>query len=222
MNNLNKIILIIVVAVAFGTLIRIQGNMWIVWQRTIIAALAFGVLISWLISYLIPIRSILIVVLGLVAFVAGIILAIRANYSYTYWQMALQAITAAIFALAGLECFHYGFSPRDNKYRFFSRGLRGLFFDLAKLFLAVSLMLATVNYQRSSDPLCGGDLSAGFPLAFLCDNAGESPISDWWKISWTDILHPLGVYVDILFYVALLWITSFIVLRIFRQNSIRI
>jgi len=83
-------------------------------------------------------------------------------------------------------------------------------------------MLATVNYQRSSDPLCGGDLSAGFPLAFLCDNAGESPISDWWKISWTDILHPLGVYVDILFYVALLWITSFIVLRIFRQNSIRI
>lgn len=105
MNNLNKIILIIVVAVAFGTLIRIQGNMWIVWQRTIIAALAFGVLISWLISYLIPIRSILIVVLGLVAFVAGIILAIRANYSYTYWQVWNASTTVLVHEITNTVFF---------------------------------------------------------------------------------------------------------------------
>lgn len=219
MNNLNKIILIVVLAVAFGALMGIGGNMWLFWSIAMIVAAAIGVLISWPISYLIPIRSVLVAVSGFVAFAAGIIFAIAARYSYTYLQMALLGITAAIFALAGLECFHYGFSPRDKTYRFFSRGLRGLFFDSVNLLLAVSLMLVTINYQRPSDPLCGGDLSGGFPLAFLCDNAGESPISDWWKISWTDILHPLDAYVDILFYAALLWIISFVVLRIFRQNS---
>lgn len=158
--------------------------------------------------------NIIVVVLGLVAFASGIISAIQANYSYTHWQRPLGGITAATFALIGFECFHYGLSPPDKRYRPFSRGLRGLFFDLVNLLLAVGLTLATVNYQHTSDPLCGGDLSAGLPLAFLCDNAGESPISDWGKISWTDILNPLGAFVDILFYAALLWIISFMALRI--------
>jgi hypothetical protein len=42
MNNLNRIILIIVAAVVFGALMGIRGAMPFGWQRAIIAAVAFG------------------------------------------------------------------------------------------------------------------------------------------------------------------------------------
>jgi hypothetical protein len=101
----------------------------------------------------------------------------------------------------------------------FSCGYRGLIFDLVNILLAVCLTIGTVNYQRLSNPLCRGQLSAGFPVVFICDAQGESPLSSVGKINWTDIdsLNPLGGFVDALFYTALLWITLFMVLRILKQ-----
>jgi hypothetical protein len=165
--------------------------------------------------------NILVVVGGLAAFAASTLLAIYAKYSYAYWQLMLMGITAML-ALLGLEFFHSGLGSQGKKYRFFSRGLRGLFFDLLHLSLAVLLTLASINYQHSSDPLCRGGLSGGFPLAFLCDNAGESPISDWGKISFrSDIPNLFGAFVDILFYMALLWIISFSTMRIIQMMNKR-
>jgi hypothetical protein len=161
------------------------------------------------------------IALGLVAFAMGIISTIWSIYNYALLERTLGSITAAIFALTGFECFHHGLSPQDKEYRFFSRGLRGLFIDVVNLVLAVFLMLATVNYQRPSDPLCGGRLSAGFPLAFLCDKTGESPINDWGKISWIDIPNPLGLFMNILLYAALLWIISSIAKKIIHQTNKR-
>jgi hypothetical protein len=169
----------------------------------------------------VKLHNILGVVGGLAAFAASALLAICAKYSDAYWQLMLIGITA-ILALLGLEFFHYGLGSQGKKYRFFSRGLRGLFFDLLHLSLAVLLTLATINHQRSSDPMCGGGLSGGFPLAFLCDNAGESPISDWGKISFhSDIPNLFGAFVDILFYMALLWIISFTTIRIIQMMNQR-
>ena len=160
----------------------------------------------------------LFVVMGLLAFAPGILGIIWAKLGYTFWPLMLMGITGTIFALLGLEFFHYGLSSQEKNYRFFSRGLRGLFFDLLHLSLAILLMLATAVYQRPSAPFCGGDLSAGFPLAFLCDNAGESPIDDWGKITLSiDRPNLLGTYVDTLFYLVLLWIVSFTELRTIQQ-----
>ena len=119
-----------------------------------------------------------------------------------------------VFALLGPEFFHYRLRPKEQNYGFFSRGLRGLFFDV------LHLPLATVIYQCPADPLCGGILSAGFPVAFLCDNAAESPIQAWGIISWgVDNPNLLGAFVDILFYCALLWIISFMALRIVQDEK---
>ncbi|HVP20761.1 MAG TPA: hypothetical protein VMS73_02755 [Anaerolineaceae bacterium] len=87
------------------------------------------------------------------------------------------------------------------------------------ILLAASLTIGTVNYQRLSDPLCRGQLGAGFPAAFICDAQGESPLGSVGKIDWADIdsLNPIGSFVDVLFYTALLWITSIMVPRIFKQ-----
>jgi hypothetical protein len=150
-------------------------------------------------------RNILMTVPGLVALAAGIMYAIQAVYGQTLIVQLLRGGTAVTFALLAFECFHYGLSRPEGDYRFFSRGLRGLCLDAANLFLAAGLMLASITFQRSSDPLCGGNPGAGFPLAFLCDKTGESPIGDWGIMSWSDIPQPLGVFVNILFYVGLLW-----------------
>lgn len=56
MNNLYKIILIIVLAVVFGALMGYRASLPFVWQRAIIAAVAGGVL-GWLLSYLIARRK---------------------------------------------------------------------------------------------------------------------------------------------------------------------
>ncbi len=168
-------------------------------------------------------RNIIVLVSGLGVFAAGTVAGILAVANrHSPFHMALWGITAAILLLTGFEFFHYAFSSRDKGYRFLSRGLRGLFFYLAHILLAIGMTLGTMNYQRASDPLCGRDLGAGFPVAFLCDALGESPISDWGKISWTDIPNPLGAFVDILFFAALLWIISFIAIRIIHQIYKRI
>ena len=87
---------------------------------------------------------------------------------------------------------------------------------MANLLLAICLTVATVNYQRPSALFCGERLSAGFPVAFICDASGESPVSSWGKIDWADVdsINPPGSFVDILFYVVLSWTTWLIVGRI--------
>ena len=159
-------------------------------------------------------HKILVIVMGLAIFAMGVFLAMWAKFTGS-WLLMLMGITGVMLALLGLEFFHYGLSPQEQNYSFFSRGFRGLFFDLLLLSLAFLLMLATVSYQRPYDPLCGGGLSGGFPLGFLCDNAGESPIHDWGKISWSiDMPNLVGAFVDILFYVVMLWSIAFLALRL--------
>lgn len=158
-------------------------------------------------------RNNLVVMVGLMAFAIDILGIVWAKFSHTYWQLFLMGIPGVVFALLSIEFFHSGLSPQVKKYRFFSRGFRGLFFDFLHLSMAIFLTLATASYQRPSDPLCGGGLSGGFPLAFLCDNAGESPIRDWGIITWgIDMPNLLGTYIDVLFYLAVLWAISFMAL----------
>lgn len=102
-----------------------------------------------------------------------------------------------------------------NEYRFFSHGYRGCIFSVVTMALAVCLTVGTVNYQHPSGLFCEGRLSAGFPVAFICDASGESPLSSVGKIEWADIdsINLLGSLVDILFYRVLLWIAWLVVRR---------
>ena len=95
---------------------------------------------------------------------------------------------------------------KDN--RVFPHGLRRVVLALVVLTLAIGLTVGTVIYQRPSGLLCEGRLSAGFPVAFVCDASGESPLSSVGKIDWADVdgLNLIGSVVDIMFYVGLLWL----------------
>jgi TRAP-type C4-dicarboxylate transport system permease large subunit len=74
------------------------------------------------------------------------------------------------------------------------------------ILLALALTIASVYYQRRNDPLCRR-LGAGFPLAFVCDASGESPLSSVGTIDWADrtSINIIGSLVDLLFYSLLLW-----------------
>jgi len=91
------------------------------------------------------------------------------------------------------------------------------------MLLAVCLTAGTVDYQRPSGLLCDGRLSAGFPLAFVCDASGESPLSSVGKIDWADAdsINLPGSLADIVFYNGLLWATLFIVRRVFYVGGRR-
>ena len=96
--------------------------------------------------------------------------------------------------------------------------LRGCIFGLLSVVLAIGMTVASVNYQRPADPVCYGNLGAGFPVSFLCDATGGSPTSNWAKIDAPDwvALNPLTGLVDILFYTVLFWIAWRSVLRFSR------
>jgi hypothetical protein len=165
-------------------------------------------------------RNAVALVIGLVVFAAGVIagvlaLGLRQYPAYRF----LLAITAPILMLTGFELLHFAFSLREKEYQLLSRGLRGLLLDLLQISLAVGLTLATINYQHPSKLFCGGDLGAGFPAAFLCDALGESPISNWGKISWTDIPNVLGGYLDILFFAAILSAISLVARRTIQWRT---
>ncbi|MBE3038941.1 MAG: hypothetical protein IMZ62_09050, partial [Chloroflexi bacterium] len=51
----------------------------------------------------------------------------------------------------------------------FPPGYQGCIFGVVIMRLAVCLTAGTADYQRPSDLLCDGRLSAGFPLAFVRD-----------------------------------------------------
>ena len=128
---------------------------------------------------------------------------------------ALFGIAAAILAPIGFELCRFAFSSGDKEYLFFSHGYRGYIFDMMSMLLAICITVATVNYQHSSGLLCDGRLSAGFPVAFICDASGESPLSSVGKIDWADLdsINLLGSFIDILFYMTLLWIARLAVHR---------
>ena len=132
--------------------------------------------------------------------------------------VAVFGVIAIILISSGFELFRYAFSSADNKYRFFSRGLRGWLFDLAYMSLAAGLMVRSVTYQRVSDPLCGGRLGAGLPAAFVCDASGESPLSSVGKIDWadTDNISLLGSFLDVVAYIGLMWAVWSLARRIFK------
>jgi hypothetical protein len=109
-------------------------------------------------------------------------------------------------------------TPRFKKQSIFPPGYQGCISGAVIMLLAVCLTAGTVNYQRPSGLLCDGRLSAGFPLAFVCDALGESPLSSVGKIDWADAdsINLPGSLADIVFYTVLLWATLFIVRRVFH------
>jgi hypothetical protein len=106
-----------------------------------------------------------------------------------------------------------------KKPRFFPSGRRrGFIFWTASILLALALTVGTVTVQHTGSPLCQGLLGAGFPLPFVCDASGESPLSSVGKIDWADLdnINLIGSLLDILFYTFALWVIGFIVGRIFQ------
>jgi hypothetical protein len=145
---------------------------------------------------------------GLVILAIVTVLGILAANRTSLLTIAGLGIAAAILTPSGLELCRFAFRSGIQEYRLFSRGLGGYIFDLLSMLLAIFLMVATINFQHTSELLCDGRLSAGFPFAFICDASGESPLSSVGKIDWADLdsLNLVGSYLDILFYLALVWI----------------
>ncbi len=152
---------------------------------------------------------------GLGVFAIVIVLGILTANNSSLLSVALFGLAAAALAPTGCEFCRFAFSSGDKEYRFFSRGYRGYIFDIVSMLLAICLTVATVNYQYSSGLLCDGRLSAGFPAAFICDASGESSLSSVGKIDWADLdsISLVGSFMDILFYMTLLWIARLAVHR---------
>jgi hypothetical protein len=171
------------------------------------------------------IRKTVALVGGLLAFGEVVECGILAANTYPLWRVILFGSAAALFIPVGFECCRYAFTSGEKEYRYFSGGYAMFFFDLAILLVALCLTVGTVGFQRNPDALCGGGLSAGFPIAFVCDNAGESPIDSWGKFDWADIDHLSipGTFADILFYLVLLSMARSMLTGLFdrRYRNIR-
>ena len=130
--------------------------------------------------------------------------------------IALFGLATVALAPTGFEFCRFALSSRDNEHRFFSGGYRTYIFDCVIMLLAICLTVATVHFQHSSRLLCDGRLSAGFPVAFVCDASGESPLSRVGKIDAADLdsMNLLGSFVDVLFYVSLLSVARLAVSRL--------
>lgn len=81
------------------------------------------------------------------------------------------------------------------------------------------MTVGSVVYQRRYYPVCQGGLSAGFPIAFVCDGGG-SPVSSWGKIDLADWINviPLALLLDILLYGALISLAGLIGSGILRRS----
>lgn len=73
--------------------------------------------------------------------------------------------------------------------------------------LALCCAGLSVRYQRL-DALPCQSLGAGFPLPFVCDSSGESPIRSWGKIDAADIVRIVmpALLLNVLFYMLLVLI----------------
>ena len=99
---------------------------------------------------------------------------------------------------------------------------RGSFLLLIILLLGFFLTIVSVSHQRNPEPACqGGGLGAGFPLPFICDDSGGSPISSWGRIDLADIsgLNPRVFLLDILLYNALVSLVLSAGMGFFRKGS---
>ncbi|HLO27649.1 MAG TPA: hypothetical protein VK249_00850 [Anaerolineales bacterium] len=96
----------------------------------------------------------------------------------------------------------------------------GCGFALVSIALGFCLTLGSAFYQRASDPTCHGNLSAGFPLPFVCDEAGGSPIDSWGRIDLFELFGTnLRVFLlDFLLYGALLSLAWIVILGLFRKG----
>lgn len=91
-------------------------------------------------------------------------------------------------------------------------------FAILTLLLAIVLTVRSLNVQRTHDPICRGIAGAGFPLTFVCDTLGESPTGSWGKIDAADEWFPTPFFfIDVLFYLVLLWMPWFTVKGILRR-----
>jgi hypothetical protein len=85
-------------------------------------------------------------------------------------------------------------------------------FALLTVLLGIALAVRSLGVQRTHDPICRGNAGAGFPLTFLCDTLGESPTESWGRIDEADRWSPNPFFLlNVLFYMAFLWIPWFIV-----------
>ncbi len=85
--------------------------------------------------------------------------------------------------------------------------------------LSICLTAATVSYQHADLTLCRGLLGAGFPLPFVCDASGESPLSSVGRIDWADLdsINLPGTLIDVLFY-SLILLGAWRLLRAFSRT----
>jgi hypothetical protein len=120
--------------------------------------------------------------------------------------IALFGLATVAMAPTGFELWRFALSSGEREHHFFSGDYRGYLFDIAIMLLAIGLTAATIHLQHSSSTLCDGRLGAGFPVSFICDASGESPLSSVGKIDAADVdsINFLGSFVDILFYMLLL------------------
>jgi len=97
---------------------------------------------------------------------------------------------------------------------------QGCVFGFLTILLGIGLTVGTVFYQRQYYLVCQGGLSAGFPIAFLCDGSGGSPIGSPGKIDLTDWFNanPLALLLDILLYGALISLAGLIVTGLYRKG----
>jgi hypothetical protein len=151
--------------------------------------------------------------LGILAIV--LVLGILTANNASLLHIAQFGVAVATLTPIGFELCHFAFRPGTKEYRFFSRGFKGYFSDLLSMLVAIFLTAATVNYQHTSRLFCDGRLSAGFPFALICDASGESPLSSVGRIDWADLdsLNLLGSFLDILFYLTLVWIARLAIQR---------
>jgi hypothetical protein len=98
--------------------------------------------------------------------------------------------------------------------------LNGCILGILSILLGICLTAGTVFYQRRDYPVCQGSMSAGFPIAFICDSSGGSPIGSWGKIDLADWVNgnPLAFLLDFLLYAALLSLAWLIVMGLIRKG----
>ena len=153
---------------------------------------------------------------GLGAFGVVILWGVLALNNPSPLYVMLFGIAVVALAPTGFEFCRSALGSGDDGHRLFSSSYRVYIFDIVILLLAICLTAATVNYQRSSSLLCDGRLSGGFPVAFICDASGESPLSSVGKIDRADVdsIELLGSFADVLFYMLILSIARLAVRRL--------
>jgi hypothetical protein len=101
---------------------------------------------------------------------------------------------------------------------------RGCIFCFLTILLAICLTVGSAFYQRQYYPVCQGGLSAGFPIAFLCDDTGGSPISSWGVIDGADWfnMNLLAFLLDFLLNGALLSLAWVVIMGFVRKGFFQV